>query len=215
MTKDERIYAAILALVGWCAILLQCYWAVETAVDKGLSLSMGIVNVLSYFTILTNILVAAYLTFAATGRLIASPAARTALGSYILVVGCVYEVSLRRLWNPEGLRFIVDVVLHYVVPLGYFCYWILFVPKQTLRYGAIASWTIYPFAYLFYSLIRGRLYGFFPYPFINYPEIGWPRLWINVALLIFVFVLAGALLIALGRFIVRSRNASASNSPLP
>ena len=67
-TTTERIYAAVLALIGWSAILLQCYWAIETGLAKGLSLAMTITNVLSYFTILTNILVAGYLSATALGK---------------------------------------------------------------------------------------------------------------------------------------------------
>jgi hypothetical protein len=167
---------------------------------------MGLANVLGYFTILTNLLVAAYLTINAVGlseRV--SVGVKTALTSYILVVGAVYEVALRRLWNQEGLRFAVDVVLHYVMPLGYFTYWLAFVPKGTLRYRAVWLWTIYPLAYLVYSMIRGQLYGFFPYPFIAFTETGWPRFFVNVAVLIVVFVVTGLLLIALDRLFARRR----------
>jgi hypothetical protein len=203
-TTTERIYAAILALIGWSAILLQCYWAIETGLANGLSLAMTITNVLSYFTILTNILVAGYLTATAFGKSARSAKATTALLNYILIVGIVYEVALRRLWNPEGLHLVVDAILHYLVPLGYLTYWFLFVDKRVLNYRMVPTWTIYPFTYLLYTLIRGHLYGFFPYPFVNFQETGWPRLIINVCALIALFVLAGALLVALGRLVVRT-----------
>ena len=203
-SRIERVYAALLALAGWSAILLQCYWAIDTGIAKGLSLSMTIANVLSYFTILTNILVAGYLSAVASGTPVRSTSTGTALLNYILIVGVVYEVALRRLWNPEGLHLVVDVVLHYLVPLAYLTYWFLFIEKRTLNYRMVAAWTIYPFAYLFYTLIRGHFYGFFPYPFVNFQDTGWPRLLVNVCGLIALFVLTGALLVALGRLVVRT-----------
>ncbi|HLH05458.1 MAG TPA: Pr6Pr family membrane protein [Bryobacteraceae bacterium] len=200
----ERIYAAILALIGWAAIVVQCYWAIEIGVGNGLSLAMAITNVLSYFTILTNILVAACLTASVFQIATISAGAKTALASYILIVGFVYELALRRLWNPEGLHLVVDVVLHYLVPLGYFTYWLLFVNKSGLRYRMVTRWTIYPFLYLFYTLFRGQVYGFFPYPFLNFRETGWPRLFLNVCALILLFTAAGSLLVSFGRYLQRS-----------
>ncbi len=205
----ERTFAAVLAAAGWAAVATQTYWAVELSTAKGLSLAGGLINTLSYFTILTNILVALVLSAIAAGTRtesssrFLSPASKTALASYILIVGCVYEVALRRLWNPEGLHLIVDVILHYIVPIGYFTYWLLFVPKGSLRYGRIWSWTIYPLAYLVYSAVRGWIYDFFPYPFINFREIGWGNFAVNGLLLCFVFVATGLLLIGLDRSIAR------------
>jgi hypothetical protein len=203
-TPFERIYAAILAVIGWSAVILQCYWAIETGIGNGLSLAMALTNVLGYFTILTNILVASCLTAAAFDIRAISPGAKTALASYILIVGFVYELALRRLWSPEGLHLVVDSVLHYLVPLGYFTYWLLFVDKSGLRYQLIARWTIYPFVYLFYTLIRGYIYNFFPYPFLNFRETGWPRLLFNIGALIALFVGAGALLIGLARYLKKA-----------
>jgi len=41
----------------------------------------------------------------------------TAITVYITIVGLVYNVILRFLWKPEGLQFIVDELLHTVIPL--------------------------------------------------------------------------------------------------
>lgn len=200
----ERMFSAVLGLTGWSAVILQCHWAIDTGLANGLSLSMTTANVLSYFTILTNVLIAGYLTLTAAGRAIGSSGTKTALASYILIVGFVYEAALRRLWTPEGLHLLVDIVLHYLVPLSYFTYWILFVPKRLLRYQMVAGWTIYPFAYLLYTLLRAKLYGFFPYPFLNYEDLGWARFFFNVSVLILLFVATGILLVALGRLLARS-----------
>ena len=54
-----RLYIAIGTIIGWFAILLQLYLIIENRV---LSLPGTIVQFFSYFTILTNILVALYFT---------------------------------------------------------------------------------------------------------------------------------------------------------
>ena len=93
-----------------------------------------------------------------------SASARTAIASYILIVGLVYALILRKLWSPVGFHFVIDAILHYMMPAGYLVYWLLFVPKGTLVYRSVWRWTLYPLVYLVYSAIRGKLYGFFAYP---------------------------------------------------
>ena len=48
-----------------------------------------------------------------------------------------------------------DRLLHYVIPLAFVAYWMIFVPKGTLRWTAPLVWLIYPLAYLAVSLVRG------------------------------------------------------------
>ncbi len=210
MTSSKQVFkqlaVAVLAIAGWAAVATQCYLGVQASVAQGNSLASAVVNVLSYFTILTNILVAAILTLSLFGlNAFPTEAAKTAVATYILIVGCVYALILRKLWDPIGLHFVVDAILHYAVPIGYFLYWLFGVCKGTLRYRSVAWWTIYPFAYLIYSTIRGRLYGFFPYPFVNYIELGYARFAVNVALLILAFVGIGLLFVALDHAIGRAK----------
>jgi hypothetical protein len=42
----------------------------------------------------------------------------------ILIVGLVYQVVLG-IWNPTGLQYIVDELLHTVIPLFMLGYWFL------------------------------------------------------------------------------------------
>jgi hypothetical protein len=94
----------------------------------------------SFFTILTNLLVALGTTFAVSGArcriglLFSQPVVQTATAIYISVVGVVYSFILRELWAPTGLQKIADVLLHDLIPLLYVAFWIFFVPKSNLRW---------------------------------------------------------------------------------
>lgn len=47
----------------------------------------------------------------------------TAITVFILIVGSVYQIVLRSIWEPTGLQFIVDELLHTVIPLYMLGYW--------------------------------------------------------------------------------------------
>lgn len=49
-----------------------------------------------------------------------SKGALTAITAFILIVGLVYQIALRGVWQPTGLQRIVDELLHTIIPL-YVC----------------------------------------------------------------------------------------------
>jgi len=58
---------------------------------------------------------------------------------------------------------------------------------------------VYPIGYAFYALLRGVVDGFYPYPFVDVGQIGYPRALLNIAGLSLAFVLGSALVIGAGR----------------
>ena len=75
---------------------------------------------------------------------------------YITVVGVVYWLLLKHLWNPQGLQWVADTLLHTWQPIAYVVYWILFAPKRGLRWSDAAIWLTYPLVYVAYILVRGK-----------------------------------------------------------
>jgi hypothetical protein len=178
----RSVYLAAIALLGWIALLLQLFLTLKNSVASRTEI---IIRYFSYFTILTNLLVAVYCTIcilspdSKAGRFFSSPKTSTAITVYILIVSLVYNTMLRFLWAPTGLQKIVDELLHTVIPLLFILYWIIFLQKQNLRWKSVLFWLIYPVIYAVYVLIRGFFSGFYPYPFLNIEEHGFPRVLMN------------------------------------
>jgi len=91
-----------------------------------------IIRFFSFFTILTNLLVAIFATLKLfvkndkhTSWLL-NYRAETAITLYIVIVGLVYNIIIRFIWNPTGLQMVVDELLHTVIPLLFLGYWIAF-----------------------------------------------------------------------------------------
>ncbi len=164
------------------------------------------VTYFSFFTILTNLLVAIGLVLpllmpnSGGGRFFSQASVTSALAAYIAMVGIAYSLLLRHLWNPEGLQKIVDVVLHDAVPVMYVGYWLFFVPKTALRWKEVLWWLIYPLAYLSFVLIRGSVVGRYPYPFIDAGALAYLHVFVNSLMLVCGFLGISLLVVAISRW---------------
>jgi hypothetical protein len=172
--KIARFSAAAIAVLGWYALLLKLYLVIVTTRDTGVLVATAVVNYFSFFTNLTNLLVALVLTLSLkttpsnASTFACRPTVQSATAVYIVIVGIVYSLALRNLWAPEGLQKIADVILHDAIPLLYLLYWLIFVrknnhnndkSKNSLRFRHVSAWLVYPALYLIYSLVRGTITG--------------------------------------------------------
>ena len=202
--RSKRL-AAIGAFVGWITILLQLYLFID---NRTLSVPETIIRFFSYFTILTNILVAFCFTILFIQKqpsFFSKPSTLTPVAVFILVVGIVYNIILRKTWNPQGLLKLVDELLHVVMPLYFLVYWIMCVNKKSLRWTAVFGWLLFPLAYFIYVLLRGATSEFYPYPFVNVTVLGYPKVAGNAAILVLFFLALSCLFVAVGKWMDRKR----------
>jgi len=197
-----RIYLFLIALLGWFALITQFYLNLNSGVA---STGEIIIRYFSYFTLLTNLLVAVCCTcllLAPTskwGRFFSKTKTSTAVTVYILIVGLIYNTILRFIWNPTGLQMMVDELLHTVIPLMFLFYWIIFANKSGLKWKDIFPWLIYPLVYLIFVLIRGSFSGFYPYPFIHAGNLGMQQTLINALGVTALFVVVSLMFIWIAR----------------
>lgn len=202
-------YSAIMAIICWFALVAQLILSINT---KTAPIAELIARYFTYYTILTNILVALCFTFlmlkpaSASGKFFTKPATFTATTVYITIVCVVYNLILRFTWNPQGLQRIVDEFLHLIIPVMFILLWFMFVPKGQLKWKNVLPWLIYPLVYLFVVLIRGALSGFYPYPFIDVNTLGYAKTLINAGGLTIAFVLLALLFVLIDGFMSRRAN---------
>lgn len=199
----KKSFHILMILLGWFAITAQFFLMFE---NRTISITEMTIRFFSYFTILTNILVALYFTYQAIAKknekhIFNRPATLTAITVYITVVGLVYQVVLRNAWQPTGLQKIVDELLHTIIPVLVIIYWLLYEQKSVLRHRIMAKFLLYPLMYLTFILVRGQLSGFYPYPFINVSELGWSQSLINIVALFGVFFILAIFYVGGGKLI--------------
>jgi hypothetical protein len=201
--QTMRVYAAVGGLLGWFALALQLYLMLVR--DPAGMLSV-VITYFSFFTILTNFLVALVFTAAALrpraawGEFLLRPSLQASTAVYIAIVGMVYQLLLRHLWNPQGAQWVADVLLHSIIPVGYVLYWWLFAPRDKLSWKNALGWLVYPGAYLVYTLARGAVSGLYPYPFVDVGTLGYGGVLARAAGLMLVFLGMGLLIIAIARW---------------
>ena len=128
-------------------------------------------NFFSFFTIQSNL-------FAATMLLVSAWALykrkawdlrlwRGAATLYMATTGIVFAVLLAGLDVELTAVPWDNIVLHYIMPVVLVADWLLDPPRPRLALHLAILWLLFPIAYVTYSLIRGELVGWYPYPFLN------------------------------------------------
>jgi hypothetical protein len=202
-----RTLGAGLASLAWIALALRLYLTVAMVRGDGGTLLGALAAYLAYFTILSNLLTAAILTAWGVrpdgGGWLRRPGVRAAAVVYMAVVGAVYALLLRRLWDPTGLALFCDVVMHDIMPVLYALYWLLAAPRGRLAWRQPLWWLLYPGGYFGYSLARGLISGSYPYPFIDVTALGYGGVLVNAALLLGVFWVLGLAVVGLDKALAR------------
>ncbi len=196
----NKTYLSVIAVLGWFALIAQLYLSIDNRI---VPIPATLLRFFTYFTILVNILVTACCTTLVSPKpgpmtdFFSRPGVLTAITVYITVVGLVYNIILRQLWDPHGLQMFVDEILHTVIPLLFLFFWIIWVPKTPLKLIMIPGWLIFPAVYAVLVLILGKLTGHYPYPFLNVNELGFTRVVRNSGWLVLLFLIFSLLTMAL------------------
>lgn len=199
----RRAYHAGLAVLAGANLVVQ---VVLTATgDAGTPIGR-FVNLFSYFTVLTNLLVTVV-----EGRLAQDPdrdgrwwrVVRFAAVLSITVVFLVYVAVLRPLADFEGLALVTDIVFHYVVPIAAVLGWLLLEARGRLSGRVLGLALVYPVGYLGWTVLHGALSRFYPYPFIDADQLGYPLMTLNCVLLTMLFAVLGAGFVGLDRALAR------------
>ena len=190
--KLTRAWFAVTTLVALTGLVTQ---VVATATNPG----GRVANLLSFFTIDSNLLVAAISAAVALGvtrkKLFAVLWLDALVG--IIVTGIVYQVALAGLYDLHGLSLFSDTMLHKVTPILFVLGWLVAGPRGALTWRTVWWSLLYPLAWLAFTLPRGAVTGFYPYPFVDAGALGYGRVTLNcVAIGLFFTALAiGALLL--------------------
>lgn len=159
-------YRVLLALLGFSAVVTE----IATLTERG---KLAPFNFFSYFTIEGNVIAAAVLLLSVLAVAQDMPSRRLAMlrGAatlYMVIVGIVFSVLLAGI---EGAEFTAvpwdNYVLHYIMPVALALDWLVDPPRERIAFRQASAWLAFPIAYVVYSLIRGPLVGWYPYPFLN------------------------------------------------
>ncbi len=159
-----------------------------------------IANYLSYFTVLSNIAAVLVLFVEA----IAAPESaawqwfRGAVTTCMVITGIVYALLLSGIDVHTGSDWVNDVV-HRLMPVVLLLDWALLRPRR-LPSHSWWTWLAFPLFYGVYTLIRGPVVDWYPYPFIDPRGQGYLSMTLSI-----VVVLLGMAALAFGVFWLGTR----------
>ncbi len=200
MNRATRSLHLATALVASAAVVLQFVLVLQghAVLDETDPPSLGtrVVRFFSYFTILSNLLVAGSawdLVLRGSGT---SSRLRRVLRTNALVgisvTALVHWVALRPLLDLQGIDALADGLLHVAVPLLAVVTWALAGPRGWIRGEELPATAVYPVVYLAWTLLHGALTHWYPYPFIDVAELGYARVLLNAVVVVVLLVALSA-----------------------
>lgn len=156
-------------------------------------LDTRLVRFCSYLTIWFNVLVAWSTLTLALGRDRDTRVWRALrLDAVVLatVGGLVHFFLLRPLLDLTGWDLAADRLLHMAVPALALVGWLVFGPRGRAQNSDLLPFLVLPVAWLGYTLIRGELVEWYPYPFIDVNEHGYAVVLVNALAIAAAMVLA-------------------------
>jgi hypothetical protein len=145
-----------------------------------------VLNVFTFFTIQSNILLGVTCLIVAIAPRTRSTVFRVArlcglIG--ITITGVVFHLALRDLQDLTGQAKVADFLLHTVSPILGVSGWLLFGPRRLTSKTVVWLTLAFPIAYGVFTLIRGEAIGWYPYPFMDVGEHGYPRIIVNCVII--------------------------------
>lgn len=212
---NARAWHGVTFVVTTCALVLQLVlvWKGNNVLNQTEppDLATRLVRYLSYLTIWSNILVAWSTLTLARGTDRDTRVWRALRLDAVVVCfggGVVHFFFLRPILNLHGSDALADRLLHQVVPLLAVIGWLVFGPRHRASRTDLLPFLALPVLWLLYTLVRGAFVDWYPYPFTDVIQHGYPVVLLN-AVGVALFMLAlflGALWLdrLLGRAPVKS-----------
>ncbi|MGD9619332.1 MAG: Pr6Pr family membrane protein [Mycolicibacterium sp.] len=151
-----------------------------------------VINVYSYFTVQSNLLVTlvsiALLINPQRASTVFRVARLTSLGA-ILITALVYNLVLLPLAPPHGFALFFNVLLHMVVPLFAVLGWLAWGPRIPFQWNYIWLSLLFAVWWIGVALIRGAIIHWYNYPFIDVNKLGYGRVALNTAAIAVAYVL--------------------------
>ena len=201
----SRVWHGLLAVVVLASLITQITLTAQGSPDADGVVQPVVtrfVRLVSYFTIQSNILLLVVaVTLAGNpdrdGRLWRVVRLDAVLG--MIITGLVYATVLAGTANPEGAGWWSNLGFHYVAPWWALLGWLLFGPRSRMDKRTLWWAALWPVLWIGYTFAHGAVTDWYPYPFADVAAIGYAAAVRNMAFIVVLAVLIGALLWALDR----------------
>ncbi|CCH33898.1 Pr6Pr family membrane protein [Actinosynnema sp. NPDC047251] len=204
----RRLWFAFTALVVLVGLVVQVVVTSQNTAGRFPDLGPRLVNLFCFFTIQSNVLVLLTHALLAADPDRPSTLFRTLrldglLG--IAVTGVVFHTVLKGLADLGGGAAFADFLLHTASPVLCVVGWLAFGPRGAITARVIGWSVVYPLAWLAFTLVRGAIIDYYPYPFVDVTELGYGRVAVNCLVISALFLALAYGALHLDRLLTRNR----------
>lgn len=209
MSLPARCWFALNALVVVVALAIQIPITAGKVGGFFDTPAARVGNLFTFFTILSNILVAVVCVAMVRRRSDSTLFAVAWLDALlaITVTGIVYNTVLAGLYDLRGAEYLADRLFHLVSPLLFVAGWALFGPRGLVRPRVVGLALVYPLVWLAFTLVRGAVIGWYPYPFVDVIKEGYGQVAVNSVLITALFLVLAAIASGIDRLTRRPARA--------
>jgi hypothetical protein len=196
MTTTGRSWAGVTALLVAVGIVVQLFVTANGNAGFFPDNPERVFNVFAFFTIQSNLLLGGTaLMLALQPDRPQDTLFRTLRLNGVLciaVTGIVYHLVLAPLDDLSGWAAVANFLLHTATPVAGVLGWLLFGPRGRTNPRIVAWSLVFPLLWLVFTLVRGEFVGFYPYPFVDVIEHGYPQVLLNCLLVAVLFLALAA-----------------------
>ena len=212
----ERIWFGATAVVVATGVLVQVGVTADSTTGFFDERWERVANIFAFFTIQSNLLVMITSAALALGRTPERTFARVARLTAVIAITLtfvVFHAVLRDLQDLTGDAAFADFLLHTVSPVMCVIGWLAFGPRGRTSPRTAALTMVFLLAWGTFTLIRGEIVGWYPYPFMNVGTHGYARVALNLTLVAAVFVALAFGADRLDRWLVARRRSGRQLEP--
>lgn len=198
----KKWFGVILLIIGIFGVLVIIHRLAHYVYEYDAQFSpidYGRFNIISFFTVQSNILVCFYLLTMSAAvfknkkaqKIAFNPMLGVMVTTYIFITGLVYCCGIPLHFTPpfkwdnptHSMSSFIQVFHHMIVPPLMLILWLFPAVDKKINYKKLWLAGIYPFVYSVFSIIRGAFSdpAFYPYPFYK-PDFIWEMLFGGKAL---------------------------------
>lgn len=89
-----------------------------------------------------------------------------------MITGAVFALVLAPDLDLSGAALVATIGFHYVSPWATLAAWLLFGPRSRMTWHTVALAFAWPLLWLAYVFVQGAFTDWYPYPFLDVPDIG-------------------------------------------
>jgi hypothetical protein len=181
--KWARSWFAATAFCAFAGVVISAVNAANSSIGHFHPAAARAANTFAFFTIESNLLVglgSLLLAIRPNRRSSTSFAVLRLSGlTAITVTGIVFHAVLARTLDLAGWEAFGNELVHTVVPIMTVVGWLVAGPRGLISARTVWLSLIFPLGWLAFTLIRGAIAHWYPYPFIDVTKLGYFKAAIN------------------------------------